>query len=186
MLPWKHDVLIEDSLQTTVWIAFDGSIHAAITPGQPVVKKIGTAGVSKAVLLRNTHVPCLEPVPGQQSTCAPDRTLWLADRRVTGSGWHGGVADAASNTVFTDTEHFLIGFVGPMRARTVDGILHLHVVVAGRVRANCAVFGRPLAAGTVVSMCGRNLTTLVPSAASVPSDFALICLHPVDKMRNCK
>lgn len=156
-------MLIETSLQTTVWLAFDAGDADTVVPGQPVLRKRGVAGVSQSVLLRNAHVLRLVTAPRQPGHRQPDRTLWLASRK--------GDTSLPATPVFCNKHDQLLGFAGPLQPRQVDGILHIHVVVAGRVRADCTAFNCSFDAGAVTSVCGRHVTTLVAG------ETALLCLH---------
>ena len=169
ILPLNPTHLIEEELQTTLWLPFDDNgAKAELPPGLPLVIKRGVHGLSPTITVRGNHINVLEAFHFEHPVHErPDRVIWDAEmpnedrvaKRVRIAPRH------------CQKCHLLLGFVGPLKARRVDGVRYVHIVVAGPSRVQMQDMPSPLPQGTFYH-CGRFVTTLVAS-----NDYALLTLH---------
>lgn len=165
ILPLDATHLIEEDLQTTLWLPFDDNgAKAVLPPGLPLVIKRGLHGLSPTITVRGNHINVLEPFHFEEPVHeAPDRIIWDAEDR---AAKRARIAPRHCQRC-----HLLLGFVGPLKARRVDGVRYVHIVVAGPTRVRMKDMPSPLPKGTFYH-CGRFVTTLVGS-----DDDALVTLH---------
>ena len=167
ILPLDSTYLIEEDLQTTLWLPVDdGNQHAELQPGQPIVIKRGIPGLSPTITVRGNHIVKLEAFHFEHPVhSTPDRIIWDAQSP------QDEPPRKRARVVSRHCQkcHLLLGFVGPLKARRADGVRYVHVVVAGPCRIRTKDIATPIGP---FFHCGRFLTTLVAA-----DDYALVTLH---------